>query len=107
MKLAVPREADVSEVEEMLVIYEEFKTEVRKAAERGEASVGLLAIPELRRTLGADIAREHFDELVMRLHADGLVHLMSHVDPESLSEETLSACISDDTGLLLYWLRWL
>jgi hypothetical protein len=93
--------------EELRVIYEEFKADVRKASQQGGPSVGLLAIPDLRRVLGADISRRDFDAFVMRLHADGLVHLMSHVDPESLAEETIADCLCDDTGLLLYWLRWL
>lgn len=89
------------------MIYEEFKAEVRSASQRGEPSIGLLAIPDLRRTLGARISRADFDAFVMHLHGDGLVHLMSHVDPDSLSRETISDCLADETGLLLYWLRWL
>lgn len=87
------------------MIYEEFKAEVRKASQDGGPSPGLLAIPELRRALGERIGRKEFDELVMRLHGDGLIHLMSHVDPESLSEDAIADCLCDDTGLLLYWLR--
>ena len=89
------------------MIYEEFKAEVRKASQLGGPSIGLLAIPDLRRMLGPRIAREEFDAFVLRLHADGLVHLMSHVDPDSLSDETIADCLSDEAGLLLYWLRWL
>ena len=97
----------MSRLEELPVIYEEFKAEVGKASQQGGASVGLLAIPELRRSLEGRISREEFDSFVMRLHGEGLVHLMSHVDPESLPDETVAACLSDETGLLLYWLRWL
>ena len=98
---------DISRLEEPRVIYDDFKVEVRKAAERGETSFGLLAIPDLRRALGGSISRDDFDQFVMRLHADGLVHLMSHVDPQSLAEETIAGCLCDPTGLLLYWMRWL
>jgi hypothetical protein len=94
-------------LEELGVIYEEFKAEVRKASQAGGPSIGLLAIPDLRRTLGARTSREDFDAFVLRLHAEGLVHLMSHVDPDSLSGEALADCLTDETGLLLYWLRWL
>ena len=89
------------------MIYEEFKAAVGKASQQGGPSEGLLAIPELRQSLGGRISREDFDSFVMRLHGDGLVHLMSHVDPESLAEETVADCLCDGNGLLLYWLRWL
>lgn len=94
-------------LEEPRVNYEDFKAEVRSASQRSGPSIGLLAIPEVRRSLGERVSREEFDAFVMRLHGEGLVHLMSHVDPESLTEETVGACLCDDTGLLLYWLRWL
>jgi hypothetical protein len=97
----------VSWREELRVIYDDFKTEVRRASAGGSPSAGLVAIPDLRRTLGMALSREDFDTFVMRLHAEGLVHLMSHVDPETLGDETIADCLSDDTGLLLYWLRWL
>jgi hypothetical protein len=107
MKQAHPRGTNVSLREEWRVIYDEFKTEVRRASEGGGSSGGLVAIPSLRRTIGMAVSRDDFDAFVMRLHADGLVHLMSHVDPDSLAEETIADCLCDDTGLLLYWLRWL
>ena len=93
--------------EELRVIYDEFKTEVWKASQAEGPSTGLMAIPYLRRTVGTAISRQDFDAFVMRLHAEGLVHLMSHVDPESLGDETIADCLCDDTGLLLYWVRWL
>jgi hypothetical protein len=98
---------NVSQLEERRVIYEEFKAEVRRATQREGSSVDLLPIPDLRRSLGDRVSRDQFDGLVMRLHADGLVHLMSHVDPESLPRDTIADCLCDDTGLLLYWMRWL
>ena len=98
----------MSQLEELRVIYEEFKAEVRKASQHGVGpSVGLLPIPHLRRALGEQLSRQEFDHLVMRLHADGLIHLMSHVDPESLADDAIADCLCDDTGILLYWLRWL
>jgi hypothetical protein len=98
----------VPPLKEPRVIYEEFQAEVREASQRsGGPSIGLLPIPELRRSLGERISREDFDGFVMRLHAEGRVHLMSHVDPGSLSAQTIGDCLCDETGLLLYWLRWL
>jgi hypothetical protein len=98
---------DVSEREDLRVIYDDFKSEVRRASEDGGPSAGLVAIPTLRRTVGAAVSRQDFDAFVMRLHGDGLVHLMSHVDPDSLADDTVADCLCDDSGLLLYWLRWL
>jgi hypothetical protein len=89
------------------VIYEDFKARVREASQRGGPAVGLVGIPDLRRGLGDQASREEFNSFVMRLHADGLVHLMSHVDPDSLAPDILRDCLCDETGLLLYWLRWL
>jgi hypothetical protein len=89
------------------VIYEEFKARVREVSQRGGPAVGLVGIPDLRQSVGDQASREEFDSFVLRLHADGLVHLMSHVDPDSLRPDVLHDCLSDETGLLLYWLRWL
>jgi hypothetical protein len=97
----------MSQLKERRVIYEEFQAEVRRASQRAGPSVGLLAIPELRQALGDRVSRQEFEAFVMRLHAEGLVHLMSHVDPGSLSAEAVRDCLSDETGLLLYWIRWL
>lgn len=97
----------MSQLKERRVIYEEFQAEVLRASQGSGPSVGLLAIPDLRRAVGERISRRDFDDYVMRLHADGLIHLMSHVDPESLSSDAIADCLCDDTGLLLYWLRWL
>ena len=94
-------------MEEPRVDYEAFKAEVRSASQRSGPSIGLLAIPDVRRSLGERVSREEFDTFVMRLHAEGLVHLMSHVDPDKLADQTIADCLCDDTGLLLYWLRWL
>jgi hypothetical protein len=99
---------NVSQLEEPRVIYEEFKAEVWKASQHNSGpSLGLLPIPHLRRSLGERLSRQEFDDLVMRLHGDGLIHLMSHVEPESLPDDDIAECLCDETGLLLYWLRWL
>ena len=89
------------------MIYEEFKARVREASQDGSPVSGLVGIPALRRAIGDHASREEFDAYVLRLHADGLVHVMSHVEPETLTPEALRDCLCDHTGLLLYWLRWL
>jgi hypothetical protein len=86
--------------------YEDFKDVVRQAAEQRVTQGSLVSLPELRRgCLGLE--RATFDDYVLALHRDGLVHLMSHVDPETLSEEVRRDCLRPPSGPLLYWLRWL
>jgi hypothetical protein len=62
-------------------------------------------IPELR--LRVALERETFDACVLRLHAERLVHLLSHVDGETLPEAVRQDCIVHSSGALLYWIRWL
>jgi hypothetical protein len=85
--------------------YEEFKESVRQEGERRATQGGLVPIPELRARLPYE--RHVFDEYVFRLHAEGLVHLLSHVDGEKLPEAVREACIVHSSGALLYWIRWL
>ena len=85
--------------------YEEFKESVRQEGERRANQGGLVPIPELRTRLPYE--RGVFDEYVLRLHAERLVHLLSHVDGEKLPEEVRTSCIAHPSGALLYWIRWL
>lgn len=86
--------------------YDEFKDLVREAGERRVAQGGLVPIPELRRQIPA-LDRSAFDDFVFALHRDGQVHLLSHVEPDKLSEEVRAECVVHSSGTLLYWLRWL
>jgi hypothetical protein len=85
--------------------YEEFKEFLRQEGERRVTQGGLVPIPELR--LRVPLDRQTFDEYVLRLHAEGLVHLLSHVDGAKLPEAVRQACIVHSSGALLYWIRWL
>ena len=85
--------------------YEEFTAFLRQEGERRATQGGLLPIPELRSQV--PLERERFDEYVLRLHADRLVHLLSHVDGEKLPESVRQDCIVHSSGALLYWIRWL
>ena len=85
--------------------YEEFKVFLRQEGERRAAQGGLIPIPELR--LRVPLEREPFDRYVLRLHADRLVHLLSHVDSERLPEPVRQDCVVHGSGALLYWIRWL
>jgi len=85
--------------------YEEFKAFLRQEGERRATQGGLVPIPELR--LRVPVEREEFDEYVLRLHAERLIHLLSHVDGDKLPEDVRQACIVHSSGALLYWIRWL
>lgn len=90
---------------ELYVTYEEFKEFLRQEGERRATQGGLVPIPELRPRV--PLERELFDEYVLRLHAERLVHLLSHVDGDKLPEAVRKACIVHSGGALLYWIRWL
>ena len=85
--------------------YEEFKAFLRQEGERRATHGGLVSIPELRARV--PVEREEFDAYVLRLHAEQMVHLLSHVDGANLPEKVRSECILHSTGALLYWVRWL
>jgi hypothetical protein len=87
------------------VNYEEFKVFVCEEGERRATQGGLIPIPELRARVSLE--REAFDEHVPQLHAERLVHLLSHVDGDKLSEAVRQDCIVHSSGALLYWIRWL
>jgi hypothetical protein len=85
--------------------YDEFKVVLREEGERRATQGGLVPIPELRPRVA--VARETFDEYLLRLHTDRLVHLLSHVESETLPEAVRQSCIPHSSGALLYWVRWL
>jgi hypothetical protein len=85
--------------------YEEFKVLLRQEEERRATQGGLVPIPELRACVALE--RELFDEYVLSLHADRLIHLLSHVDGDKLPAAVREACIVHSSGALLYWIRWL
>ena len=88
------------------MIYEDFKTLVREEGERRAAQGGLIPIPELRVRIES-LERDGFDQYVLRLHSERLVHLLSHVDGDKLPELVRADCLPHPTGPLLYWIRWL
>jgi hypothetical protein len=85
--------------------YEEFKALLRQDGEHRATQGGLVTIPDFRRR--AAIEPQAFDQYVLRLHAEGLIHLLSHVDGEKLPEAVRQDCIVHSSGALLYWIRWL
>ena len=87
--------------------YEEFKALVREIAESRPRQGGLVPIPELWKRCRDRLPRPAFEQFVISLGADGLVHLLSHVDTPSLSDAVRADCVRHSTGPLLYWIRWL
>ena len=83
--------------------YEEFMDFLRQEGERRATQGGLVPIPEIR--LRVPLEREPFDEYVLRLHAERLIHLLSHVDAGKLPASVRQACIVHVSGALLYWIR--
>ena len=85
--------------------YEEFKEFLRQEGETRATQGGLLPIPELRSRV--PLERNVFDEYVHRLHAERVVHLLSHVDGGRLPDTVRENCMMQSGGGLLYWIRWL
>ena len=83
-------------------IQQEF---VRQEGETRATPGGLLAIPDLRSRLLLE--RSTFDEYIHRLHAERVIHLLSHVDGGHLPEDVRANCMLHSGGALLYWIRWL
>jgi len=91
--------------EKLYLIYEDFKALLRQEGESRATQGGLVPIPELR--LRVPVERETFDEYILRLHVERLVHLLSHVDGDKLPDNVRQGCIQHSSGSLLYWIRWL
>jgi len=89
------------------LLYDEFKTAVGQLLNpTGAASSSLFPIPMLRRALAARISAEEFDVFLCAMQRDGLVHLLTHVEAERLSEEEHSASLKHPSGVLAYWVCW-
>lgn len=86
--------------------YEDFKRAVAAAAEQRVTQGNLIPIPDLRRAM-SQLDAATFDQYVLQLHAEGKVHLMSHVEPDQLTDEVKAGCLQPSSGPRLYWLRWL
>ena len=86
--------------------YEEFTALVRDLAQRDDLTAhGLLPIPILRREHGAKLSRAELDAFLLRMHAEGLVHLLSHVEFDSLPPSERREALHLPSGQDLYWIR--
>jgi hypothetical protein len=87
-------------------MYDEFKALVCELAARDDLTAhGLLPIPVLRRETAARLGRADLDAFLMRMHAEGLVHLLSHVELEKLPPTVRREMLHLPSGLDLYWVR--
>ena len=86
--------------------YDEFKALVRDLAHRDDLTThGLLPIPTLRQESGAELTRAQIDEFLMRMHGEGVVHLLSHVEFDALPAPVRHAALHLPSGQQLYWIR--
>ena len=89
------------------LLYDEFKTAVQQLLNpAGAASSSLFPIPMLRRALAPRISAAEFDTFLCAMQRDGLIHLLTHVEAESLSEDDLAASLRHPSGVLAYWVCW-
>jgi hypothetical protein len=86
--------------------YDEFKALVRELSQRDDLTMhGLLPVPTLRRESGARLARADFDAFLVRLHGEGVIHLLSHVEFDSLPASVQNEALRLPSGQELYWIR--
>ncbi len=89
-------------------MYDEFKALVCELAARDDLTMhGLLPIPVLRQETEARIGRAELDTFLLRMHGEGLVHLLSHVEFEKLPPTVRRDTLHLPSGLDLYWIRML
>jgi len=88
--------------------YDDFKALVRELAEQDDlAPHGLLAIPALRRKCAGRASRAEQDGFLVRLHGEGTIHLLSHVEFDKLPPALRQDALHLPSGQALYWIRWL
>ncbi|PYQ11806.1 MAG: hypothetical protein DMF80_20525 [Acidobacteria bacterium] len=86
--------------------YDEFKVFVRDLIQREDlTNHGLLPVPTLRRAVGSRIARAETDAFLLRMHAEGLVHLLSHVEFDRLPAAVRREAVCTPDGQPFYWIR--
>jgi hypothetical protein len=68
---------------------------------------GLLPIPAVRRECGGRLGLAQQDAYLVRLHGEGVIHLLSHVEFHTLPAADRSAALRLPSGQELYWIRWL
>jgi hypothetical protein len=88
--------------------FEDFRALACNLARREDLTIhGLLPIPALRRECEGQLSRAEMDAFLVRLHTDGAIHLLSHVEFESLPDAARRESLHLTAGPQLYWIRWL
>ena len=86
--------------------YNEFKVFVLDLAERDDiATNGLLPIPVLRRECAGQLSRADVDAFLMQMHGEGAIHLLSHVEFDTLPAAVRREALHLPSGQALYWIR--
>jgi hypothetical protein len=86
--------------------YDEFKALVCELSQRDDLTThGLLPVPTLRRECGPRLARADIDAFLVRLHGEGVIHLLSHVEFDSLPAAVQNEALRLPSGQELYWIR--
>jgi hypothetical protein len=84
-----------------------FRQALREAFDRlneGQRGFGVVAIADLRKALGARVARTAFDEHLLRLHDEGVVQLMA--PPGAVRDDRQKDALLHPTQGTFYYLRW-
>jgi hypothetical protein len=88
--------------------FDDFRALACELARREDLTIhGLLPIPALRRQCEGQLSRPELDGFLVRLHAEGTIHLLSHVEFGSLPEAARREALRLPPGPELYWIRWL
>jgi len=88
------------------VIYNEFKAFVRNLAQRDDLTThGLVPIPTLRRECAGLLSRADVDAFLIQMHGEGAIHLLSHVEFDTLPAPVRGEALHLPTGQDLYWIR--
>ncbi|PYQ09978.1 MAG: hypothetical protein DMF83_01560 [Acidobacteria bacterium] len=86
--------------------YNEFKAFVLSAAQRDDLTThGLLPIPMLRRECAGELTRADVDAFLIQMHGEGTIHLLSHVEFETLPAAERREALHLPSGQDLYWIR--
>ena len=88
------------------MLYDDFRNAVEEYCSAPGAPGRLVPIPALRRALAARVTAEVFDTHLCALQHDGHVHLLTHVQLHSLSEDERRDCLKHPSGLVAYWVCW-
>jgi hypothetical protein len=84
------------------VLYDDFRAAVEQYCS-ANGNGPLVPIPALRRAVADGMPPGTFDAYLHALQADGRVHLLTHVDPTSLSDAERRECLTHPSGALAYW----